>query len=139
MTGIATRRNFRRPKKRAAGAALKFRGCHPGRSLRLLTVGRYDVWAQLKEKARRSGLGLTVKGAKLEAARAASEIIRDRAGRTAEPADISIIVGDGTPTPVCTVIVALTIPDLSPDRGGRSPDVGLVGRIKRRGQTGHSG
>ena len=53
--------------------------------------------------------GLTVEGAKLEAARAASEMMRDRAGQKAEPADISIIVRDGTPTPVCTVIVALSI------------------------------
>jgi hypothetical protein len=53
--------------------------------------------------------GLTVEGAKLEAARAAAEMMRDRAGRTAEPADISIIVRDGTPTPVCTVTVALAI------------------------------
>jgi hypothetical protein len=36
-------------------------------------------------------------------------MMRDRAGRTAEPADISIIVRDGTPTPVCTVTVALAI------------------------------
>jgi hypothetical protein len=53
--------------------------------------------------------GLTVQGAKLEAARSAAEMMRDRAGRKAEPANISIIVRDGTPIPVCTVTVALTL------------------------------
>jgi hypothetical protein len=52
---------------------------------------------------------LSANAARLEAARAAAEMIRDRAQRGAEPADISLIVRDGSPEPVCTVTVALTI------------------------------
>jgi len=52
---------------------------------------------------------LSANTARLEAARAAAEMIRDRAQRGAEPADISLIVRDGSPEPVCTVTVALTI------------------------------
>jgi hypothetical protein len=54
------------------------------------------------------GLELSsVEAAQLEAARAAAEMMRDRAQRAAEPADISITVKDGSPEPVCAVTVAL--------------------------------
>jgi hypothetical protein len=46
--------------------------------------------------------------ARLEAVRTAVEIMRDRYAK-AEPADVSIIVRDGSPEPACTVKVALTI------------------------------
>jgi hypothetical protein len=52
---------------------------------------------------------LSANAARLEAARAAAEMIRDRAQRGAEPAEISLIVRDGSPEPVCTVTVALNI------------------------------
>ena len=45
----------------------------------------------------------------LEAARTAAEMMRDRCADRAEPADVSIIVRDGSPEPACTVKVALTI------------------------------
>jgi len=47
--------------------------------------------------------------ARLEAVRTAVEIMRDRYANKAEPADVSIIVRDGSPEPACTVKVALTI------------------------------
>jgi hypothetical protein len=47
--------------------------------------------------------------ARLEAARAAAEMMRDRCADIAEPADVSITVRDGSPEPVCTVQVALKI------------------------------
>jgi hypothetical protein len=52
---------------------------------------------------------VSAEAARLEATRAAAEMMRDRAQRKAEPADISLIVRDGSPEPVCTVTVALTI------------------------------
>ena len=45
----------------------------------------------------------------LEAVRTAAEMMRDRCADRAEPADVSIIVRDGSPGPACTVKVALTI------------------------------
>ena len=45
----------------------------------------------------------------LEAARTAAEMMRDRCADRAEPADVSIIVRDGSPEPACTVKLALTI------------------------------
>jgi hypothetical protein len=36
-------------------------------------------------------------------------MLRDRTADVAEPADISIVVRDGSPEPVCTVHVALKI------------------------------
>jgi hypothetical protein len=45
----------------------------------------------------------------LEAARTAAEMMIDRCAHRAEPADVSIIVRDGSPEPTCTVKVALTI------------------------------
>ena len=45
----------------------------------------------------------------LEAVRTAAEMMRDRCADSAEPADVSIIVRDGSPEPACTVKVALTI------------------------------
>ena len=50
---------------------------------------------------------LSATAAKLEAARTAVEMMRDRTQRGAEPADISLTVRDGSPQPVCTVTVAL--------------------------------
>ena len=52
---------------------------------------------------------LSANAARLEAARAAAEMMRDRAGRGAVPADISLIVRDESPEPVCTVTVALKV------------------------------
>jgi len=45
----------------------------------------------------------------LEAVRTAAEMMRDGCADRAEPADVSIIVRDGSPEPACTVKVALTI------------------------------
>ena len=53
---------------------------------------------------------LSVTAARLEAARAAAEMMRDRAQRGAEPANISLSVRDGSGEPVCTVPVALPGP-----------------------------
>jgi len=47
--------------------------------------------------------------ARLEASRAAAEMMRDRCAGNSEPADVSIVVRDGSPEPVCTVQVALKI------------------------------
>jgi hypothetical protein len=52
---------------------------------------------------------LSATAARLEAARAAAEMMRDRTQRAAEPADISIIVRDDSREPVCTIEVALKI------------------------------
>lgn len=52
---------------------------------------------------------LSAAAARLEAARAAAEMMRDRAGRNAEPADITLVVRDGSPEPVCTVVVTLRV------------------------------
>ena len=45
----------------------------------------------------------------LEAARTATEMMKDRCADKAEPADVCIIVRGGSPAPACTVKVALTI------------------------------
>ena len=50
----------------------------------------------------------SAEAAQFEAARAAVQMLRERAERKAERADISIAVRDGT-EPVCTVEVALKI------------------------------
>ena len=52
---------------------------------------------------------LSAEAARLEATRAAAEMMRDRCADKAEPADVSIIVRDGRSEPVCTVQVALKI------------------------------
>ena len=52
---------------------------------------------------------LSAATARLEAARAAAEMMRDRCAGKAEPADVSITVRDGSPEPVCTVRVAFKI------------------------------
>jgi hypothetical protein len=52
---------------------------------------------------------LSAKTARFEAARAAAEMLRDRTRNEAEPADISLMVRDDSPEPVCTVVVALKI------------------------------
>ena len=52
---------------------------------------------------------LNAAAARLEAVRTAIEIMRDRYANAAEPADVSIIVRDGSPEPACTVKVALTV------------------------------
>ena len=49
------------------------------------------------------GLGLlNAATGRLEAVRTAVEIMRDRYANKAEPADVSIIVRDGSPEPACT-------------------------------------
>jgi hypothetical protein len=52
---------------------------------------------------------LSAEAARLEAARAAAEMMRDRTQRKAEPADISLIVRDGSNEPVCSVTVSLIV------------------------------
>jgi hypothetical protein len=52
---------------------------------------------------------LSIQAARLEAARAATEMMKDRAARKADPADVSIAVRDGSPESVCVVTVALKI------------------------------
>ena len=47
--------------------------------------------------------------AREEAARAAGEMMRERSARSAEPQDIALVVRDGSPIPVCTVTVTLSI------------------------------
>ena len=52
---------------------------------------------------------LSAATARLEASRAAAEMMRDRCAAKAVPADVSITVRDGRPEPVCTVRVAFNI------------------------------
>jgi hypothetical protein len=52
---------------------------------------------------------VSAEAARLEAARAAAEMMRDRTQRKAEPADISLIVRDGSNEPVCSVTVSLIV------------------------------
>ena len=52
---------------------------------------------------------MSVEAARLEAARAAAQMVKDRTLEKAEPADVSIVVRDGSPEPVCTVRAALKI------------------------------
>jgi hypothetical protein len=71
---------------------------------------RFDVCTDGITVEDREGLDLlSVEAARLEAARAASQMLRDRTLDIAEPADLSIIVRDGSPQPVCTIQVALKI------------------------------
>ena len=70
---------------------------------------RFDVCTDGVTVEDKEGLDLlSVGAARLEAARAASQMLRDRTLDKAEPADLSIIVRDGSPEPVCTSEVALT-------------------------------
>jgi hypothetical protein len=55
---------------------------------------------------------LSAATARLEAARAAAELMRDRCVAKAKPADVSIIVRDRRPEPVCTVQVAFKVRSL---------------------------
>jgi hypothetical protein len=48
--------------------------------------------------------------ARLEAARTAAEMMKDRCADKAEPVDVSIIVRDWSPEPVCTVLVSFKVP-----------------------------
>lgn len=52
---------------------------------------------------------LSLEAARLEAGRTAGEMLRDRTQEKADPADICLIVRDGSPEPVCSVVVALKI------------------------------
>jgi hypothetical protein len=52
---------------------------------------------------------LSLGAARLEAARTAGEMLRDRTQAKAEPADICLIVRDGSPEPACSIVVALKI------------------------------
>jgi hypothetical protein len=52
---------------------------------------------------------LNAKLARLEAARAAAEMLRHRTLQNAEPADVFIIVRDGNPEPLCVVTVRLKL------------------------------
>jgi hypothetical protein len=70
---------------------------------------RFDVCENGVLSPDEEGLDLlSAHDARLEAARTAAEMMRDRVARNAEPADISLIVRDGSSHPVCTVTVALT-------------------------------
>jgi hypothetical protein len=51
---------------------------------------------------------LSPEAARLEAARAAAEMVRDRTILGADPANVTIVVRDGSPEAVCQVTVALT-------------------------------
>jgi hypothetical protein len=71
---------------------------------------RFDVSTNGVTVEDKDGLDLLSAGAaRLEATRAASEMMRDFCARNSEPADVSIVVRDGSPEPVCTVQVALKI------------------------------
>ena len=52
---------------------------------------------------------LSAATARLEAGRAAAEMMRDRRAAKAVPADVSITVRDCSPKPVCTVQVAFKV------------------------------
>ena len=47
--------------------------------------------------------------ARLEAARTATEMMKDRCADKSEPADVSIVVRDMSPEPVCTVLISFKV------------------------------